>query len=122
MNVVALRTAPADGRPLPALDTRFARVEIFGDMAAAMTSWRALESCNNLATPYQGYDFLQFWQRHVGAHSGISPFIAVGFNAHGTPLFLWPLGRRTVGGLRVAGFLGGTHAHFHMAIWTRAGA
>jgi len=122
MNVVALRSVPADGRSPPALDTRLARVEIFHDMAAAMAPWRALESGDSLATPYQGYDILQSWHRHVGAHSGISPFIAVGFSAAGAPLFLWPLGRRTVAGLRVADFLGGTHANFNMAIWRREAA
>ena len=70
MNVVALRSHTPDSRAFPAVDGRIARIEIFDDMAAAERPWRALESGNTLATPYQGYDFLNFWQRHVGAECG----------------------------------------------------
>ena len=77
---------------------------------------------NNLATPYQSYDFLKLWQRHVGAASGVTPFIVVAFNAVGTPLFLWPFGCRKLGGLRVVEFLGGKHANFNMALWRRDAA
>ena len=119
MNVVALRTLTADSRPSPAIDARIARVAIFDDMAMAEPHWRALECGNSLATPYQGYDFLESWQRHVGAGCGITPFIVVGFNAIGAPLFLWPLGRRILSGLRVVEFLGGKHANFNMAVWQR---
>jgi len=66
MNVVALRSPPADGRMSVAVDSRIARLEIFDDMAAAEPHWRALEGTQTLATPYQGYDFLSHWQRHVG--------------------------------------------------------
>ncbi len=119
MNVVALRSLTPESRPSPATDARIARVEIFDNMAAAEPHWRALECGDRLVTPYQGFDFLNFWQRHVGAGCGISPFVVVGFNAQSAPLFLWPLGRRTLGGLRVVEFLGGTHTNFNMAIWQR---
>lgn len=123
MNVVALRTLTADSRPspasFPALDSRIARVDIFEDMAAAEPHWRALECGTTLATPYQGYDFLNFWMHHVGPGCGITPFIVIGFNAVGAPLFVWPLGRRVLGGLRVVEFLGGKHANFNMAVWQR---
>jgi len=66
MNVVALRSHTPDNRAFPAVDGRMARVDIFDDMAAAEPHWRALESADNLVTPYQNYDFLKFWQRHVG--------------------------------------------------------
>jgi CelD/BcsL family acetyltransferase involved in cellulose biosynthesis len=117
MNVVALRPFPADGRTMPATDGRVARVEIFDVLAAAEPYWRALELANSLTTPYQRYDFLKLWQHHVGAAAGITPFIVVAFNAVGAPLFLWPLGRRQLAGLRVAEFLGGKHANFNMALW-----
>ncbi len=122
MNVVALRSLTPDHRALPAIDARIARVEIFGDMAAAEPHWRALGRANTLATPYQGYDFLKFWQHHAGAPSGITPFIVIAFNGVGAPLFLWPFGRQTVGGMRVVEFLGGKHANFNMALWQRDAA
>jgi CelD/BcsL family acetyltransferase involved in cellulose biosynthesis len=114
MNVLALRPRPA-GAEKP--DLRLARVELFEDMAKAEPHWRALEAGPVLATPYQRYDFLALWQRHVGAEGGMTPFIVVGFNAGGAPLFLWPLGRRRIGSLQVVEFLGGKHANFNMALW-----
>ncbi|HEY5215767.1 MAG TPA: GNAT family N-acetyltransferase [Pseudolabrys sp.] len=119
MNVVALRSPIADGRFLPAIDGRIATIEVFHDMAAAEPYWRALEHAPNLATPYQNYDFLNLWQRHVGAEAGMTPFIVVAFNSTGTPLFLWPFGLSQLGGLRVVEFLGGKHANFNMGLWRR---
>jgi CelD/BcsL family acetyltransferase involved in cellulose biosynthesis len=119
MNVVAIRSLIADSRITPPIDGQIARIEILDNMAAAEPHWRALEQANNLVTPYQRYDFLKLWQRHVGAESGITPFIVVAFNGLGMPLFLWPFGCRKLGGLRVAEFLGGKHANFNMALWRR---
>jgi CelD/BcsL family acetyltransferase involved in cellulose biosynthesis len=119
MNVVALRKFPADERPIPAADVQFTRVIIFPDMASAEPHWRTLEAASSLTTPYQRYDFMRLWQAHVGAAAGVTPFIAVGFNAAGAPLFLWPFGCRRIGGLRVIEFLGGKHANFNMGLWRR---
>ena len=119
MNVLALRPRPTAGRPLPTADRRIARVEIIEDVEGAEQYWRALEQSDSLCTPYQRYELLKLWQRHAGTAAGITPFIVVGFNAQGAPLFLWPLGRRRFGGLQVAEFLGGKHANFNMAVWRR---
>ncbi len=119
MNDVALRSPPADGRMSAAVDSRIARLEIFDRLTTAEPHWRALERTQALATPYQGYDFLNLWQRHVGSACGMTPFIVVAFNAAGTPLFLWPFGVSTIGGLRVAEFLGGKHANFNLGLWRR---
>jgi CelD/BcsL family acetyltransferase involved in cellulose biosynthesis len=113
MNVLALRPPAAETDRVA--DARLARVEIFEDLAGAEPHWRTLE--RGLATPYQRYDFLKLWQRHVGSATGVTPFIVVGFNAGGSPLFLWPFGRRRLGPWRVVEFLGGSHANFNMALW-----
>jgi CelD/BcsL family acetyltransferase involved in cellulose biosynthesis len=120
MNVIAMRLRPAETRTL-APDLNLARVEVFEDFAAAEPAWRALEAGPLFATPYQRFDFLKLWQRHVGVPAGVTPFIVTGFNAAGAPLFLWPLGRRNVGPARVVEFLGGKHANFNMGLW-RSGA
>ena len=98
---------------------RIARVEVFDDMAAAEPFWRALEADDAWATPYQRFDLLAAWQRHVGARNGIVPFIVIGFDAAGRPLFLLPLGRKRMGPLSVAGFLGSKHASFNIGLWAR---
>jgi CelD/BcsL family acetyltransferase involved in cellulose biosynthesis len=119
MNVVPMRSQPAGGQGLPATDHRVAWVKIFSEMTDAEPHWRALEQADTLATPYQRYDFLNLWQRHVGADSGVIPSIVVGFNTALEPLFLWPFGSRRIGGLIGVEFLGGKHANFNMALWRR---
>jgi CelD/BcsL family acetyltransferase involved in cellulose biosynthesis len=119
MNVVAIRPQPAVARNMRASDRRIARVEIFGDLTAVEPPWRVLEQGDSLATPYQRYDFLKHWQRHVGSNAGITPFIVVAFNPVGEPLFLLPLGSRPLGSLVGLEFLGGKHANFNMALWRR---
>jgi CelD/BcsL family acetyltransferase involved in cellulose biosynthesis len=119
MNVVALRTTNAEHRPLPAVAGRIARVDVFNDMASAEPHWRALERAQALATPYQRYEFLALWQRHVGAEAGFTPFIVVGFDVLGTPLFLLPLGSRPLGAWVAVEFLGGRHANFNIGLWRR---
>lgn len=119
MSVVALRSPPVDTRPLAA-ERRIARVAVLDDFAAAAPHWHALDQGSCLRTPYQRFEFLELWQRHVGAAQGVTPFLVAGFDAANRPLFLWPLGRRRfVGGVRVLEFLGGKHANFNMALWRR---
>jgi CelD/BcsL family acetyltransferase involved in cellulose biosynthesis len=119
MNVVALRSLNHDAGLAPAIDGKIARVSVYDDFATAEPAWRMLERSARLATPYQGYDFLHLWHRHIGTASGFTPCIVVAYDAKGTSLFLWPFGSRSLGGLKVVEFLGGKHANFNMALWRR---
>ena len=106
---------------MPAVPVRSlpSRLEIHQDFAAVEAIWRRLEADPGMVlTPYQRFDFAAAWQRHVGARNGITPLIAVGYDA-GTPVCLLPLGCRQVAATRQAEFLGGKHANFNMAIWRR---
>ena len=98
---------------------RIVRVAVFDDMTAAEPFWRALERDDAWATPYQRFDLLAAWQHHVGTRRGIVPFIVIGFDLAGRPLFLWPFGRRQMGPFWVAGFLGSKHASFNLGLWRR---
>jgi CelD/BcsL family acetyltransferase involved in cellulose biosynthesis len=98
---------------------RIVRVEVLDDMQAAEPFWRALERDDVWATPYQRFDLLAAWQHHVGVRKGIVPFIVIGFDAAGQPLFLWPLGRKRVGPITLAGFLGSKHASYNIGLWRR---
>lgn len=107
--VVPRRAAPA-----------FAEIALYTDLAAAEPLWRRIEAApDSVLTPYQRFDLLAAWQRHVGSRNGITPLIAVCLDAAGAPLCLWPLGRRAVGGAAQAEFLGGKHANFNSPIWRR---
>jgi CelD/BcsL family acetyltransferase involved in cellulose biosynthesis len=100
-------------------EARIARVVALEDMARAEPVWRRLESGRPLATAYQRFDVLAEWQQHVGARSGITPFIVIGSDQGGQPLFLWPFGLARKGSLRIARFLGSKHSNFNLGLWRR---
>jgi len=101
------------------LATRVARVEIIRDLAAAESTWRAFEGPHAILTPFQRFDFLSIWQRHVGVACGLQPFIVVAYDAQRQPLLLLPLGVRRENGVQVASFLGDKHATFNMPVYRR---
>jgi CelD/BcsL family acetyltransferase involved in cellulose biosynthesis len=115
LNASARSAAPAARQQ----SQMIAKVELYDDMHAAEPHWRALERRDPLATPYQQYDFLEPWHREVGRRTGVTPAVVVGFDDASQPAVLVPLGRRRVGPLCVAEFLGGKHSNFNMAIWRR---
>jgi len=98
---------------------RIARVEIFQTFEAAAAAWRSLDGADRIATPYQRYDFLGTWQRHVGEHLGLKPRIVVAYDDAGVPIALLPLVIEHAYGLSVACFPGGKHVTFNMPIWRR---
>jgi CelD/BcsL family acetyltransferase involved in cellulose biosynthesis len=97
--------------------SRIASVDIVHDLGEAETIWRGLEG--QFSTPYQRLDFLGPWQRQVGARESLSPFIVIAHDADRRPLLLLPLALRRTHGVRTAGFMGGKHATFNMALWDR---
>jgi len=103
----------------PRRTDKVARVDVFEDMMSPEPFWRHLESGRSLATPYQRFDLLSAWQYHVGARTGMTPFIVVGFDDAGEPLFLWPFGRTQTGPFKVVRFLGSKHANFNVGLWRR---
>jgi CelD/BcsL family acetyltransferase involved in cellulose biosynthesis len=98
--------------------SRIAAVEIVHDLDRAETIWRRLED-QQLSTPYQRFDFLSLWQREVGAHEGLLPFIVIAYDAERRPLVLLPLALMHEHGVRTACFMGGKHATFNMGLWDR---
>jgi CelD/BcsL family acetyltransferase involved in cellulose biosynthesis len=119
MNMAAAierRTADAPARSNA---SRIARVEAIADLAAAEAIWRAFEGRQQFLTSYQRFDFLSAWQHDVGQREGVRPFIVIATDADGRPLVLMPLALRHKFGIRTAGFMGGKHANFNMALWDR---
>ena len=98
---------------------RIASVDIVHGLTAAEAAWRSLEGAQSLFTPFQRFDFLNSWQRQVGEREGLSPFIVIAFDAEHRPLMLLPLALRHAYGARCAGFMGGKHSTFNMALWDR---
>ena len=75
MNTATLPNFNHDIGADAASNVRIARVEVFTDMAEAEPHWRALQAADPLATPYQAFDFLNLWHRHIGEAEGVTPFI-----------------------------------------------
>jgi CelD/BcsL family acetyltransferase involved in cellulose biosynthesis len=98
---------------------RIASIDIVHELSAAESVWRSLESDKTSYTPYQRFDFLSAWQRHVGAREGLVPFIVIAYDAERRPLLLLPLALRHAYGARCAGFMGGKHSTFNMALLDR---
>lgn len=103
----------------PTQSSRIASVDILGDPAQAETVWRDLEKPTQFSTPYQRFDFLEPWQRQVGAREGLRPFIVIAHDAERRPLLLLPLTLSHDHGVRTASFMGGKHATFNMGLWDR---
>ena len=94
-------------------------IEVVTDLQAAEPTWRELVCNGALCTRYQHYAWMSAWHEHIGRRRGIEPFIVTGRDALGRAALLWPLGRRRVGPVSVARFMGGKHANFNLAIWRR---
>jgi CelD/BcsL family acetyltransferase involved in cellulose biosynthesis len=99
---------------------RIAAIDVVHDLASAEVVWRGLENEQASFTPYQRFDFLAAWQRQVGEREGLVPFIVIGYDAERRPLLLLPLALRQAYGARCAGFMGGKHSTFNMALWDRS--
>jgi CelD/BcsL family acetyltransferase involved in cellulose biosynthesis len=96
---------------------RVARIEILDDIAAAEPLWRRLEDEGAILSPYQRYDCVFFWHRHVSPHYGTRALLVAGFDTHDNPLFLWPLAVSPFGPLTVATFFGAKHATLNLPPW-----
>ena len=113
------RAAPAAASARALAAGPICRIDIVRDLSQAATIWDSLDACGALRTPYQRYDWVCLWQRHVGAHNAVEPLLVVGRGVDGAPLFLWPLGIQAVGPFSVARFLGGKHTNFNLGLWRR---
>mgnify|MGYP000613310169 CR=1 FL=1 len=99
---------------LPVIDTVTAS-RTFGD---AETAWRDLEA-RAVTTPYQRFDWVESWYRHIGAASGLEPLIVTAWTKEAQPVFLWPFVVRTAGKRRVAEWPGGKFANYKMGLYDR---
>ena len=102
-----------------AADVEVARIAIFDTFSDAEPAWRQLEGTSGVYSPYQRFDWVALWHRHVSQHRGTSPFLVAGFDTFGEPLFLWPFARDKLGPLNVAIYFGDKHATINMALWRR---
>src|SRR6266508_4922864 len=121
-SLIRIRPEPKTIAAVPIGQGQVAHLAIFTEFADAEPAWRALEREDILTSPYQRYDFLAAWQRHVGRRLGVEPYIILGIlgcDGAGGAAFVWPLGRTRHGPVHIAEFLGGKHANFNVGLWRR---
>ena len=99
-------------------DRAFSTVEIHRSIAPVEGVWTELLR-DGLATPYQTPAFLGAWLEHAARHEGVEPLICVARDAGGSAVAVLPLGVRRRWGVRVAGFLGGSHVNYNMPVIRR---
>jgi CelD/BcsL family acetyltransferase involved in cellulose biosynthesis len=96
----------------------FADLKIVDDVAEAEAAWAELYA-EGLATPYQSRAFAETWLQTIGRTNAVEPLIVVARDETGRPSAILPLGVRRVMGVRLAEFVGGKHANFHMGVYRR---
>jgi len=96
----------------------FAEFDILDDLSAGEAAWAEIY-LDGLATPYQSFGFVTSWLRTIGRAEAVEPMIVVARDDRGRTSAILPLGRRRRRGLRIAGFVGGKHANFHMGVFRR---
>ena len=91
--------------------------EIFSDLAGAEALWRRLETEPAICgTPYQRFDWVRSYVAGLGRAEGFDARVVVLRDGAGRPRMLLPLAVRREAGCRVARFVGGRHANFHLPL------
>jgi CelD/BcsL family acetyltransferase involved in cellulose biosynthesis len=81
--------------------------------------WRSLEK-RSTSSPFQHFDWLESWHRHLGADHDITPCLVAGRDSNGdAPVFLLPMGTVRRHGLTVLKWLGGRHTNYKMGLFDR---
>ena len=111
-NAAASPPAPAAAWPLAKLKaevrrdvTQDLKIGIHETLAGLEADWRRMEEHADMS-PFQSFDWLTAWLKHIGRAQGVLPCIAVGRCGPGDPLFIMPLMITRSGPLRVLTWLG----------------
>jgi CelD/BcsL family acetyltransferase involved in cellulose biosynthesis len=96
---------------------QIARIDVYDNLEAAEPAWMQLATANALMTPYQRFEWVMLWHRHVTSTYGMTPLIIVPRERTNAPLFILPLMLRRAGITTIAGFFGGRHANLNTGLW-----
>lgn len=81
------------------------RLAVHKNLAAIEHEWRAFEQVAD-CTVFQSFDWLSTWQQNVGNFHRIVPAIITGRDSYGRLLFIFPLGVKSTGFVRLLTWLG----------------
>ncbi len=65
-------------------------IAIYNGLGAVENEWRGFQQ-SAVCTPFQTFEWLSAWHRHIGARQGILPVVVVGRFADGKTAFILPL-------------------------------
>lgn len=92
------------------------RTSVLTTFADAAGTWDTLQA-RGPSTPYQRRNWLETYFHHVEAPQGRTLALILIADRSGRPVMLLPLSVGRVGPLRIASFIGGKHANFHMPLF-----
>src|ERR1700730_7276521 len=81
------------------------RLSIYEDLPGIKPEWRAFQQYAD-CTVFQSFEWLDAWQRHIGARSGVMPAVIAGRDVAGALLFIIPLAVERGGFARKLTWLG----------------
>jgi CelD/BcsL family acetyltransferase involved in cellulose biosynthesis len=81
------------------------QISVHENLAAIESEWRAFERTAD-CTVFQTFEWLDTWQRHVGARNDVRPAVVVGRASDGSLAFILPLATRPMPFGRELVFLG----------------
>lgn len=110
------RAAPASRAAAAGPARAFAFVEAIDRIEAAREAWAEIGALAS-ASPYQDFEFARIWLETIGAARRVAPMIVVARDEKGNVAALLPLGRSSLGPLRLAAFLGGKDSNFNMGLF-----
>jgi CelD/BcsL family acetyltransferase involved in cellulose biosynthesis len=119
MTALRQRILPESGSAAPDAGGAVREIRIHRSLDTVEPVWRRLEA-RSVMTPYQRFDLLAAWVRHVAAAERVELLVAVGHDADGEPLVLLPLGLRRRSMLACVEYLGGEHANYNMPVFAEA--
>lgn len=91
-------------------------LRVTGDLNGLEGLWEELQATAPCSPP-QTYAWARAWARHGLGPEGRAPVIAIGRNAEGALLFLWPLATASNLGMTVLGWLSQEHANYNMGLF-----
>lgn len=110
---IACTLAPADCDAAAMSGTTFA-VRRLASFAEAEPIWRAFQT-SAWCSPYQRFDWIEAWHRHIGAGLGVEPLIVVAEDRDGVAMLL-PLGLERRFGVTTCRWMGGSHINYGMPL------
>jgi CelD/BcsL family acetyltransferase involved in cellulose biosynthesis len=93
-------------------------IRLFSELTALKSIWQNLETAD-INHPYQTYNWITYWQEHIGDKYTVTPCPVLIEAADTSPLLILPLGIQKYGSISCLVWLGGELADYHTAVYSQ---